>query len=209
MEHQGADKLFVFLLALGGSLLGLRSQTANRHTRSWLLYFGILCFALAATVMLYVFGVKRFWAWMDATTAERIAKSRQREAVARRSIPQAIGNRLPTPRGIITIDSASYGIDSGDHWTPVTDTVAGMIVDNRLAVTASHEVLGITDPYEGREKRLDIEWSLDGIRQQKMFFVENTAALLPPGTYDEYESLTSYLNGEQIVGPSSSNADSE
>jgi len=103
-------------------------------------------------------------------------------------------------RGTVEILAAWYGI--GETWVRVDSEVKSLLVPGRgLAFTSSHDILGIKDPVLGSEKRLDIDWALDGVQQQKMFFVEGTAVLLPPGDHVEYASYTCSLNGNKLIGP--------
>ncbi len=200
-EQAGLDKLFAWLLAAGTTAVtGAAFIPEDDESRKWWIFIGVTGFIAAAAVSLYAHGIKRFWAWLDARTAVKVAASRRKRIEADSSYPDPAAS--PSPTGTLTIDVASYGIGEPEFWTDVTEKVRNMLVGNRLSITASHHILGIKDLKPGQEKRLDIEWSLDGVPQQKVFFVEDTGACLPLGDRNEWAALVYWYNGEKRIGPS-------
>jgi len=177
-------------VGLGGVLL-TAALTANPIDRQQLTY-GVLCFVFALLVPLLVFEVvPGLRSWDERSQAIGPAPVRRAASRRNRSAP-----------GKVTVEEAAYGIGPPQNWRNVTEEVRAMLRDDKLAITATHLLFADTrDPAKGQEKRLDIEWCLDGVRQPKAFFVENTPAMLPPGNRSDWEALNYYLNGSKYVGP--------
>ncbi len=162
-----------------GSGLLIAALTTDNGVNLTQLRYGIFCLAAALLIPLFSYElVPRLKAWK--MRGERIAGTATTSREIRKGTTIVSGGVVVDRPPVVTIDQAWYGIDGPETFPDVTAAVRRQLKDGRLDIDASHEIIKITDPFPDREKRLDIDWSLDGIRQKKMFFPEGTRAILPP-----------------------------
>ena len=72
---------------------------------------------------------------------------------------------LPPPSAKLVIVKAVYGDLPDGNKADVTAKVAGLVKDDALAVEANNDTFG--DPAEGHDKRLQVDYALDGVRKSK------------------------------------------
>lgn len=185
---KAVERIAFSLLGVAGLLAGIGQLVNQEDRRPWFL-MSVIGLALIVIVLL-AFGIHVLIGAMD--------RRDRRSAVARKARPHPGPAQLGA--GEVTIESAAYGIGRPRDWRNVTEEVRQQLEGGHLRMTATHHLLGIRDPKENVEKRLDVEWRLGGVLQPKAYFVENTPALLPPTDDREvWERYNYYLNGGHYV----------